>query len=439
MGKKIIVAGGGHGGLVAGALLSKAGYDVTVVERNKRDDMGHDWTDIFDLAAWTEVGIPLPPADQYEPANDMTFYSPSKKVSLKPAVPEAEKEVVMERRDIYDSLIPFAEDANVNIIYGCEVLGPIMDGNRVVGIKTSQGDMAADMVIDAAGMDSPVRSQLPPGCNIQNDFDRFQQFYIYRAFYDKVPGYETTDVYKVFLLHRGELGISWLAIEDEYTDILIGRFDPLTDEIIDRAVEDIREFDPQLGKNRVRGGQKVKLPVRHPLPVFVCDGYAAIGDSAAMTIPIIGSGIAICARAGKMLADAIIADKNDEYRTESLWAYEVAYFKEIGIRLSSLDTVKIFLTKLTGEEVDFLFDKGVISPKDMLNARQGKEVEIPFHQLGIRALKGIRKLPLLLRLAGVLFAGERVKLICRRMPKTYSKDTVEAWAAKYAAFYRRRT
>ena len=48
MGKKIIVAGGGHGGIAAAAILAEHGFDITVYEKNKREDMGYDWTDIFD-------------------------------------------------------------------------------------------------------------------------------------------------------------------------------------------------------------------------------------------------------------------------------------------------------------------------------------------------------------------------------------------------------
>ena len=36
MSKKIIVAGAGHGGIAAGALLAKNGFDVTVYEKQKR-------------------------------------------------------------------------------------------------------------------------------------------------------------------------------------------------------------------------------------------------------------------------------------------------------------------------------------------------------------------------------------------------------------------
>ena len=57
MGKKIIVAGGGHGGIAAGALLAKNGFDVTVYEKCERKDIGYDWTDIFDKKAYLYYNI----------------------------------------------------------------------------------------------------------------------------------------------------------------------------------------------------------------------------------------------------------------------------------------------------------------------------------------------------------------------------------------------
>ena len=38
MGKTIIIAGAGHGGLAAGALLAEKGFDVTVYEKKKEMD-----------------------------------------------------------------------------------------------------------------------------------------------------------------------------------------------------------------------------------------------------------------------------------------------------------------------------------------------------------------------------------------------------------------
>ena len=55
--KKIIVAGAGHGGLTAAALLAQSGYDVTVYEKNAREDMGYDWHDVFDVPSLVEAGL----------------------------------------------------------------------------------------------------------------------------------------------------------------------------------------------------------------------------------------------------------------------------------------------------------------------------------------------------------------------------------------------
>ena len=57
--KKIIVAGAGHGGLAAAALLAKQGYDVTVIEAKKRAEMGHDWHDVMVKSSLTDAGFDL--------------------------------------------------------------------------------------------------------------------------------------------------------------------------------------------------------------------------------------------------------------------------------------------------------------------------------------------------------------------------------------------
>jgi hypothetical protein len=47
-----------------------------------------------------------------------------------------------------------------------------MLGNRVAGIKTSAGDIYGDLIIDACGMNSPVRSNLPEYLGIEKSAGR---------------------------------------------------------------------------------------------------------------------------------------------------------------------------------------------------------------------------------------------------------------------------
>ena len=199
MGKKIVVAGGGHGGIAAAAILAQHGFDVTVYEKNRREDMGYDWTDIFDRKGLLTCGIEMPPEDKYRLKNDMTFFSPSREKPIKQHVPEEQLEIQMERKDIYDHIISHAENCGVKFVYETEVEAPVMLGGRVAGIRTADETVYADLVIDAAGLNSPVRKQLPDALGIQKDTDKYDVFYVYRAFYNKTAPVEE-DKYRVYLM-----------------------------------------------------------------------------------------------------------------------------------------------------------------------------------------------------------------------------------------------
>ena len=199
MGNRIIVAGGGHGGIATAMLLAKKGFDVTVYEKNAKDKMGYDWTDIFDKKGWTAVGIPIPDKSKYNLKHDMTFYGPAMETALTQNTEEDKKEIQMERRDIYAHLIEYAENAGVKFQYGETIEKPILFGNRVVGIKTNKGEYLADLVIDACGVNSPVRRNMPRSTGVQNEIDRAHKISIYRAFFNKASDEPTEDKFKVVL------------------------------------------------------------------------------------------------------------------------------------------------------------------------------------------------------------------------------------------------
>ena len=69
--KKVIVAGAGHGGLTAAYNLAKNGYDVTVIEKKKREDLGYDWDDSLSEAAFVGSGIPCPEEKDVIPVKTM--------------------------------------------------------------------------------------------------------------------------------------------------------------------------------------------------------------------------------------------------------------------------------------------------------------------------------------------------------------------------------
>lgn len=439
MGKKILVAGLGHGGIAAAALIAKAGFDVTVYEQKKEGTLGYDWTDIFAPDALAVAGMSMPPKDKFEYKEDMTFFGPSMKTGLRQHVPQEKLEIKMERRDIYAHFIKHALECGVKIEYEHKVLGPIILGNRVVGIKTEKGDIYGDLVIDSCGMNSPVRMNLPEDFGIEKEVARNEKITIYRAFFNKASDEAVEAKFKVMLFAGGELGVNWIASEDDHTDLLMGRFNDFTLEDVERFSDYLRETNPRLGTEILRGGQFVEIPVRQPLSVMVADGYAAIGDCAFMTVPLIGSGIANCLKASRILANAVIADKNQSFTAETLWKYQQGYYKELGAGLAPLACGKLLLLNLTPEEVDYVMDNGILN-EDLMT------IGADFTGLGsvnidpralINQAKQVCQDPELLK--KIIACGVRMgkaAAACAMMPKRWNAKRVRSWAKVYEFVYK---
>lgn len=426
MGKRIVVAGAGHGGIIAGARLAEKGYDVTVYERKIKNELGFDWEDAIDFKVFADCGITPPDESEYSFNGDMKFYNPNLKAPLLVKA-NANASAKLERKTIYRILLNYAEEKGVKFVFNTEILGPVMDGLRVTGIRTTDGIVEADLVIDAAGINSPIRRNLPVCCNVDRDYDYGECFYAYRAYFDKVPGYEPEADYEVFLIHLGEKGISWVVTGEDSVDVLIGRMAPQTKAEIEGTLEKMREFSPQIGRTVLRGGSVGQIPVRRPLSVMVCDGYAAVGDSAYMTLPMTGSGISPAMRAGIILADTVIKDTAEEYSRETLWEYNRRYILHFGKNFAAIDILKNVILCTEVESVDFLFDKQIITQDDMNFGRNKGGGGISFSDAIGRAVKGIGNLPVLLRTAGALTKGDNAKKVYQAIPEEYDEAAVLKW------------
>ncbi|MDR2525328.1 MAG: NAD(P)/FAD-dependent oxidoreductase [Oscillospiraceae bacterium] len=432
----ILVAGAGHGGLTAGALLAKAGHRVTVFEQGAEETLGHDWTDIFNPAAFREAGIPMPPHEEYEPACHMTFYGPSRRTGV-PSYIRAEEcsEVNMERRAILRHLVAFARGNGAELHFDAQVLRPLVESNRVVGLvvryANGEQEQRCDLVIDAAGMHSAVRRQLPAELGIVKESAPGQTFSVYRAFYNDTGAKPLTDEpFSVYFFPLGAVAVCWVARENGYVDLLYGVFEENSREKAEALRSFLaRELHPELGDRVLRGGAVRGVSVRRPISVMAADGYAAVGDSAGMTVPIIGSGICDSIRAGRILAETVL--QSPAFTAGALWQYQVKYMREVGAVHASLDCFKTFLVGGGTENLDFLFDRGVMDCKTMIRARTGQEITYTLPELVRSGLRGRNRPGLLLQLAGVMRRSQALKRHCYRIPKEYDKVAVAKWAEKY--------
>lgn len=437
MSKKILVAGAGHGGIIAAYNLAKNGYDVTVFEKNKNmSSLGYDWEDAFDIKAFEVANIPVF-ADGIKDCPDIHFHGP-KEEQVITQHRGGRQNVRMYRKDLYRHIITLAKEVGVKFKYRVTVEAPLMLGDRVAGLITDRGNFYGDLVVDAAGVDSPVRENLPSYLGIKNHIDYPEVLTAYRAYYNKVKPCE--DSYHVYFLDEGGRGLNWVVTEGKYVDILLGRLSDFYDGEIEEYTEKLRQIAPQLGKKVIRGGQVCKIPVRQPLGVMVADGYAAIGDSAFMTVPLLGSGIYQSFYAGALLAQTIVEDENGCFNARTLYPYQKKFYDEFGSSNTTIAIFKSMLASLSFEEVEFFMSGEVISTEDLMFTNSEPNFKsflekYPPSEL-VRRFKTIKENPdFVSRVKDVAKRFSMYKAISATMPNEYVYDDIIKWSNRYEQFF----
>ncbi|HBL40733.1 MAG TPA: hypothetical protein DDY98_03855 [Ruminococcaceae bacterium] len=427
MGKRVIVAGAGHGGLVAAALLSRKGFEVTVFEKRNRDEIGYDWNDCINPSVFDALRIPRPSDDELLPFDGMNYLSPDKSVLIC-GKKKVKSSKIAERKAVLACLIDFAEENGVAFHFGVSVIRAISEKNRVVGLKTHIGDFACDLLIDSCGMDSPIRQNLPEAFGITAGFTKPQTLYTYRAFYERTNREEPLPKFTCCFYHNGVPSLDWMITEENYVDILVASFGTTSDAIIHNGVEDFRSFHGGIGEQKLRGGQRSKIPVRRTIPVFVADGYAAVGDCAAMVEPLSGSGITVSVEAGSFLAQ-VAAESQNNFSKEDLWQYEVLYFEK---RLKSIlkdETTRLLMLSMTAEQLNAMFTKKVITAKELCNDKEPQPHDMRNKFFGVLTTPGV--IPSLLKYA-VRF--KRIDALRAQFPHEYNEEKIRLWAKKYNRF-----
>ena len=445
---RFIIAGAGHGGLVAARALALAGHTVEVVEQKAEPDLGYDWTDVIEPHICSRNGFGDPPEASFSTAHWNTLLGPSKSAPKRPPMRDCREKHIW-RKELVGLLIAGCKDAGVVFHFGTALQGPLMEGNRAVGVRATQNggaiEFRGDMVIDAAGGLSPIRRNLPESCLVPRELGYGQVFYCWRGFFERRPGEDPQDLFKTYLYHMGRKGISWVIADPEYMDVLIGSMEaPLSESEIARALGDLRADNPLLGEGLLHGGYGATIPVRRPLAVMVADGYAAVGDSAAMADPFGGSGINLAMNMGTLLAKVLLEEccSDGDFSAARLWSYQFRFFtgcppaefaEGVGAKRAEkkaeTDILKCFMMSLTPAEVDLLFDRNIISVELVfLGGEMGPK------DAAKMALRNLDHIGLLMKLAKMLNASEKMKQITRRIPKAYDREAVAEWAGEYEGF-----
>ncbi len=430
---KIIIVGANQGALVLGEFLGSQGYDVTLYEKNKKENVAYPWHDNMAPATFKRIGLPVPPESiAAKKDKDWTFIPPDKKTSFMMEVPDDKRDVKVQRRPFNAWLYERTKEL-AKIEYETEVKCVITENGKVCGIELADGsEIRADLVVDCGGANSSVRRALPRELGIETELDPHCTFQVRRTFFNRnnsapVP----KQSHSLFMRHLGEAGISWCADypDEGLVDVLIGRVDELSDETYKRALNDVRKEFPIVGTQAVFGGELVTIPVRHAASLMVADGYVILGDSAYMTIPMMGSGMAGSMLGAKILSEVL--DGKDDFSKANLYRYQVQFMKEIGGKNSGIDVLKNWMIDIDSDKLSFLMNKGIIGKKEFSSAGSGNGVKLGFGDIMQKIVAGFWQMPLLFNVIGAVSKMKKQMAIGAAIPEEWNEAEFKAWQEEY--------
>ncbi len=425
MAEKIIIIGAGHGGLQVAKVLCENGYDVHIFEKQSRENLGYDWCDDVEPTVFSELSIPLPEGSCRPDA--LSFVAPFSNKPLFVPSDEDSREYHIDRRDFLAVLIERAENAGCKITFNTSVKNLIIENGVVCGVETENESIYCRLVIDSSGMNSPFRGQLPENFNVTAMLKEDEYFSVYRAFYSANENAEIPEKHrkKLYLKHLGEKGISWCIVENTgMINVLVGRVGELQKSTIENALSELRKDNPIIGERILRGGSKAKIPIRYPLTKMVGNGYVAIGDSAFMTIPLIGSGIANSLRAGQILGEIIA--KYGNTKVETLWEYQKEYYKKIGAEHFMVDSLKRALLDADSNDIKYIFECGVLTDADMLAISNGG-LKLSVGDVFSKLAKIIKKPKFVGALVKAAVKGLKAQKTAKNIPDTYDEKNIYEW------------
>ncbi len=434
----VIIVGAGTSGCYFAWRLGQAGFRTIVLDKRRLEELGQH-LDIFhmDEVRFAEFDVPLPTEEDGELLGHHRTglaWSPDLQVSN-----EVEYAFyVMHKPAFNRRLHRYVRETGGEILEQVEVTDPIIEDGTVVGVRATRGDEPVEVrgkiVVDASGINSVVRTRLPDSFCQENDLEndpiRDQDtLFVCLEFRDGLEG-DYPEGLNFYPFHKAFWNPS------RGTGAILGIGQPGSYEYAWQKHREWREEyfgDPGKVLNRLQG----KTPYRRSPYSLVGNGFMVMGDAAFQTKPFSGEGVTssftACQIASEVAAQAL---KRDDVSRESLWDYNVRYFRDQGAKFASMFVQLPAAAELSRREVNYLFHHDIIfSGEDFRQMNLNYETEMGLGETVAMALKlvggvlsGQFSFASLKRLLGVSSTAAKIKTLYQRFPDTPKE--FPAWVAE---------
>jgi flavin-dependent dehydrogenase len=439
-----IVIGAATAGSYFAKLMAEKGYKVLLLDKLSREKLGRR-LDIFHIDKELFPVFNVPEPVMGDPEYVMEFdkgytRSPSNSYPKTTTYPF----IVMHMPEFILRLNDWAASYGAEVLYGAEFKdftygadGKISGAVIIKGGKEEK--LLASMVVDASGINSPVRRKLKPYYGVENfEIKDDEKFYVILR-YVKLLNPDKDRV----LNPTGWLSYkSWIAPQHDRDGAIIGIGQAFSYDYAEKIYQEFIKNIP-LPPHELQFIEKGTTPYRRPPYSFVADNFLVLGDSACMTKPFSGEGVTaawrLCLIASEVI-DKTLKD-NKALTRENLWDINSEYQRGQGAKFAYLMASVVGAASCSLKEQEFMFKEDIVfNDKQMTESNRNFEVNMTAKDtlaIVIKMLKGIItgkfRLSTVKSLLGALSVADKIKKHYTAFPSE-EKD-FDSWEKKAEALW----
>lgn len=426
-----VIAGAGSAGLFAAFRLAKSGFKVAVVEMKPESKIGEKVCgDAVGEHHFERLGVEPPKLgeDAVSLFKGVRVYSPSKKAY----VTAWGKGYALNRKAFGQKLLKWALDAGAELYDSHKVIEPIIEENWVKGLVALREDgtrveILGKVTIDATGASPVLRTRLPKEWWVSEETPIEDYNIAYRVIAE-VEEEQETDLAIIYLDPKVAPGGYWWWFPKGKHVVNVGlgvQPKPGAPNPKDNFNKYIRLVLEKARAKIINEGGGL-CPTRRTIACMAWNGFVIIGDAACTANPIHGGGIGpsmlSADAAAKVITEAL---EKGEPTVENLWKIHKLYHEAYGAKQASLDVLRIYMQKLTTEDLDFVIEKKIVSDEELAEMGYRGELVSAVVSKTTKAIKLLTRPSLLKELVQVKSFMDRARSLYLNFPE--SPKDFEKW------------
>ena len=438
----VVIVGLGPAGSSLAYFLRKSGLRVAGLEMVGPERVwGKPCGDAIGKHHFEFTGLPLPSGPSLKQVVEgIDIISPYGGVRLR----VKGEGYIIDRNKYGLSLIDEAQKSGVDVYLRTRVTTPVLEAGKLVGVRAvnERGEelmFRAKVVVDATGNSGVLRRQLPKEWPVNEPLDPKDSNVAYREI--RVMSYEIEEPSYLRIYINQEIspgGYWWFFPEGRSSaNIGLGVQDgmgyPSPNVIFRERLEKLDEVKRHIQVINASGS---RVPTRRPANTLVWDNFIGIGDNGYTVNPVHGGGMGYAMVAAYFASKAIIdAYSNNDFSAKGLWRLNLDYISAIGRRQASLDVFRIFLQRLSNDDIEYGLKHGIMNSEQVYETSVSGELKANLSVLDkvVLALKLLGRPSLLSKLAMVAQYMKRASDLYASYPD--SPAGLTAWVSAVEDLY----